>query len=185
MATSVLPGYSPRVSSTEASAAPRPPTYSLQPTEDEETVAITPRAGVTNPQGHFIREWPQATLILRDQDPQARLPTYGRGGRIVGELGLTNPDKIDRVTVKVCFNNSTCIWAAPVRPCINAVGVWVAGFAVRLSLTAWMEEGIRAMRALRSFCMMINWCSSSTFAFHFGVLQQGNLRAPAFFVSIS
>ncbi|KJA28976.1 hypothetical protein HYPSUDRAFT_128152 [Hypholoma sublateritium FD-334 SS-4] len=116
MATSVLPGYSPRGPSTEAGAAPRPPTYSLQPTEDEETVAITPRAGVTNPQGHFIRAWPQATLILRDQDPQARLPTYGRGGRIVGELGLTNPDKIVRVTIKltgqmslsVADSGSTC-----------------------------------------------------------------------------
>lgn len=108
MATSVLPEYSTSFPPAEAAAEadpapPLPPSYSLQPTENEETVAITPRAGVTTPNGNFIRQWPQATLILRDQDPAARLPTYGRGGRIVGELGLTNPDKIDRVTIKVCL----------------------------------------------------------------------------------
>jgi hypothetical protein len=103
MSTYVLPDYSREVPSptTAPATASLPPTYSYEPHADEETVAMTPRAGVTSPIGHFTRQWPQATLILRDQDPQLRLPTYGRGGRIIGELGLKNPDKVDRVTVKV------------------------------------------------------------------------------------
>ncbi|KAF8200996.1 hypothetical protein BJ912DRAFT_843974 [Pholiota molesta] len=103
MSTYVLPDYSREVPSpiTAPATASLPPTYSYEPHADEETVAMTPRAGVTSPIGHFARQWPQATLILRDQDPQLRLPTYGRGGRIIGELGLKNPDKVDRVTVKL------------------------------------------------------------------------------------
>lgn len=104
MTSYALPEYTrdvPPLSTVLASTASEPPTYSIQPYADEETVAMTPRAGATSSSGHFVRQWPQATLILRDQDPTSRLPTYGRGGRIIGELGLTNPDKIDRVTVKV------------------------------------------------------------------------------------
>ncbi|KAF9485926.1 hypothetical protein BDN70DRAFT_794831 [Pholiota conissans] len=94
--------HSASTSTLDGAVPSEPPSYSIQPNADEETVAITPRAGSsTNSTGHFVRQWPQATLILQDQDPSARLPTYGRGGRIIGELGLTNPDKIDRVTVKL------------------------------------------------------------------------------------
>ncbi|KAF5321720.1 hypothetical protein D9619_001936 [Psilocybe cf. subviscida] len=81
-----------------------PPNYSPEPLPDEETVSFTPRVHShtsSSSHGHFTRQWPQATLILRDQDPETRLPTYGRGGRIVGELGLTNPEKIERVTIKL------------------------------------------------------------------------------------
>ncbi|KDR75755.1 hypothetical protein GALMADRAFT_68348 [Galerina marginata CBS 339.88] len=78
-----------------------PPTYSTQPYENEETVAFTPRVGNSTPHGTFTRTWPQATLILKDQDEGVRLPTYGRHGRVIGELGLKNTDKIVRVTVKL------------------------------------------------------------------------------------
>ncbi|KAF8967900.1 hypothetical protein BDZ97DRAFT_1903155 [Flammula alnicola] len=86
-----------------------PPTYSIQPYTDEETVAFTPRAGIATPHGHFVRQWPQATLILKDQDPETRLPTYSRGGRVIGELGITNPDRIIKVTVKLSGHMSLSV----------------------------------------------------------------------------
>lgn len=119
MSTYVLPDYSRDVPSPTAASATAslPPTYSYEPHADEETVAMTPRAGVTSPTGNFTRQWPQATLILRDQDPHLRLPTYGRGGRIIGELGLTNPDKIDRVTVKVSAMLAFYVMVPGLRRC--------------------------------------------------------------------
>ncbi|KAH9485031.1 hypothetical protein JR316_0001935 [Psilocybe cubensis] len=84
-----------------AAPSPDPPVYSTQPHEDEETVASTPRVGSITPQGTFIRQWGQATLILKDQENGARLPTYSRNGRITGEIELKNTDKIIRVTAKL------------------------------------------------------------------------------------
>lgn len=81
-----------------------PPVYSTQPHEDEETVASTPRVGLTTPQGTFIRQWGQATLILKDQEDGTRLPTYNRHGRIIGEIELKNTDRIIRITVKVSIS---------------------------------------------------------------------------------
>jgi len=95
--TGSLPSYS-----REPLSVVPPPCYSSQPHADEETVAYTPRVANSTPQGLFIRQWPQATLILKGQDEGSRQPTYGRAGRIVGELGIANPEKITRVTVKVC-----------------------------------------------------------------------------------
>jgi hypothetical protein len=99
--TESLPSYSREPSSSVVPAV-LPPCYSLQPHADEETVAHTPRVANTTPHGLFIRQWPQATLILKGQDEGSRQPTYGRAGRIVGELGIANPEKVARVTVKVC-----------------------------------------------------------------------------------
>ncbi|KAF8161225.1 hypothetical protein B0H34DRAFT_781810 [Crassisporium funariophilum] len=100
MATLALPPYSGGRAS--GSATPiRPPSYSIQPLANEETVAFTPRVGATTPHGNFVRHWPQATLILKDQDEDARLPMYGRGGRVIGELGVANTDKVVRVTIKL------------------------------------------------------------------------------------
>jgi len=79
-----------------------PPTYSSEPGADEETVAHTPRAGTsTSPQGSFSKQWPQATLTLKDQDETARLPTYGRYGRITGELELEDTTSIVSVIAEV------------------------------------------------------------------------------------
>jgi len=58
---------------------------------------------VANPTPHevFTKQWPQATLILGNQEEGSQEPTYGRAGRIVGELGIANTKKIGRVgTVK-------------------------------------------------------------------------------------
>ena len=107
-----LPPYTAQSAPTCCAASsavnPIPPCYSVQPREDEEVVAFTPRMYNNVPQGTFIRRWPQATLILKDQEEGARLPTYGRNGRIIGELGLKNTEKIIKVTVKV---RSSHIWS--------------------------------------------------------------------------
>ncbi|KIM40227.1 hypothetical protein M413DRAFT_446394 [Hebeloma cylindrosporum] len=94
--TAILPSYS-----REPSSSVLPPCYSSQPHADEETVAYTPRVANPTPHGLFIREWPQATLVLEGQDEGSRQPTYGRAGRIIGELGVVNPEKVAKVTVKL------------------------------------------------------------------------------------
>lgn len=99
--TESLPSYS-REALSSVVPPMLPPCYSSQPHADEETVAYTPRVANPTPHGLFIRQWPQATLILKGQDEGSRQPTYGRAGRIVGELGIANPEKIVKVTVKVC-----------------------------------------------------------------------------------
>ncbi|CAA7259055.1 unnamed protein product [Cyclocybe aegerita] len=101
----------PRPSSSPPFIPQEPPSYSNQPSPDEETVAYTPRgpAGAPHPQGTFVRKWPQATLILTDQEEGTRLPTYGRGGKIMGELGLASAERVVRVSVKVgslCFERA-------------------------------------------------------------------------------
>ncbi|KAF9565543.1 hypothetical protein CPC08DRAFT_168196 [Agrocybe pediades] len=105
MSVTVLPPYSSCALSTNAAgtsdSSSLPPTYSTAPSDGEETVAFTPRAGATNPTGTFKRDWPQATLILKDQEEGTRLPTYGRGGRVIGELGVKNLETVSRVTVKL------------------------------------------------------------------------------------
>jgi len=97
--TGSLPSYS-----REPLSVVPPPCYSSQPHADEESVAYTPRVANSTPHGLFIRQWPQATLILKGQDEGSRQPTYGRAGRVVGELGIANPEKITSVTVKVCYS---------------------------------------------------------------------------------
>lgn len=80
------------------------PRYSSRPSADEETVAFTPRASVMLPQGTFVKEWPQAKLVLMDQEDGARLPSYGRFGQIIGEIGLKYTTRIVSVTAKVTSN---------------------------------------------------------------------------------
>ncbi|KAF8897075.1 hypothetical protein CPB84DRAFT_1781501 [Gymnopilus junonius] len=101
-----LPPYesaaTPPNCATTSTTISSPPGYSVQPREDEEVVAFTPRLNSGGaPSGAFTRYWQQATLILKDQEEGTRLPTYGRNGRIIGELGLKNTDKIIQVTVKL------------------------------------------------------------------------------------
>lgn len=103
MTVVILPTYSDCVLvSPDASGPSLPPTYSTVPYAGEETVAFTPRVGIAPPTGTFKRDWPQATLILKDQEEGTRLPTYGRNARIVGELGVKNVETVARVTVTVC-----------------------------------------------------------------------------------
>lgn len=77
------------------------PRYSSEPSADEETVAFTPRSVVTLPRGIFVKEWPQAKLVLMDQADDVILPSYGRYGQVIGELGLKYTTNIVAVTAKV------------------------------------------------------------------------------------
>jgi len=94
-----LPSYD----TLDSVVVPKPPTYSTVPYDNEETVAFTPRLGSSDssPHGNYVKNWPQATLILIDQEEETRLPTYGRGGRIAGELALVSTERVVRVSVKV------------------------------------------------------------------------------------
>lgn len=77
------------------------PSYSSIPQNDEETIEYNPRHGRSTNSSTFIRRWHQVDLILKGQEEEARLPCYGRGGVIDGELGISSPEKIFEVTVKV------------------------------------------------------------------------------------
>ena len=56
------------------------------------------------PQGTFVKEWPQAKLVLMDQEDGANMPSYGRYGQVIGELGLKCSTRIVSVTAKVGAN---------------------------------------------------------------------------------
>ncbi|KAF9526600.1 hypothetical protein CPB83DRAFT_769882 [Crepidotus variabilis] len=100
-----LPSYGSLLRSNEVtSQSPEiePPRYSTQPTLNEETVAYTPRHSESRgPDSSFIKQWSQATLILKHQEEDQRLPTYGRNSIIEGELGLKNPDRVTSVSIKL------------------------------------------------------------------------------------
>ncbi|EAU91767.2 hypothetical protein CC1G_04535 [Coprinopsis cinerea okayama7 len=94
MATSMLPEY--------PLPAGDPPAYTSSPLADERTVAHNPRPGSSrNQTGQYVKTWKQATLILKDQDENARFPVYSRGGLVDGEIGLTCPEGIIEVSAKL------------------------------------------------------------------------------------
>ena len=78
------------------------PSYSPQPSLEEETLAYTPRyPGVhTRYHGNFVQKWKHATIILKDQDEKEPLPCYGRNSVIHGELGLST-SQVASVVIKV------------------------------------------------------------------------------------
>lgn len=77
------------------------PSYSLDPSADEERLAFThrsrrPRTGkyYTNKSGHI-------TIILREQDDAAQLPSYGRNSLLSGTICIAKRKEISKVTLKV------------------------------------------------------------------------------------
>ncbi|KAF6761278.1 hypothetical protein DFP72DRAFT_880604 [Ephemerocybe angulata] len=71
---------------------------------DERTLAFTPRPGVTTrepEQRSHVKCFKEAMIIFKDQDEGVRLPTYSRGGIVSGEIGLTCPDQVLEVNVKL------------------------------------------------------------------------------------
>lgn len=86
-----LPQYSP------SRAAPE---YSFEPTCGECTLQLTPRTRPL-PESTYIKRSGKTTVVLHNQEENARVPTYGRGGTIAGSILLDHNEHIHRVILKV------------------------------------------------------------------------------------
>ena len=98
MTLSTLPAYESRPHT--------PPNYTREPLENEQTVAYSPRPGVATPHsGVYLKSFREATVIFNEQREDAEMPTYSRGATVSGEIGLSCPDEVVEVTVKVCLHD--------------------------------------------------------------------------------
>lgn len=95
--SSCLPVYSPSEPA---------PTYSSEPSPDEQRIQHTPRSHVPQPTGTYVKSFHHITLILKNQVDGADIPTYRRNGLISGELQLEKSSEIVAVSLKVRHNYS-------------------------------------------------------------------------------
>lgn len=78
------------------------PTYSVIPRPSERILAATAaRPRRRTPTGIFVRSNKLITLALREQDPDACLPSYGRHGVISGDIALSCTQGVQSVYIKV------------------------------------------------------------------------------------
>ncbi|KAL5527475.1 hypothetical protein ACEPAG_6266 [Sanghuangporus baumii] len=77
------------------------PSYHLAPRDTEYLLASRPR--VQRPQGNFVKNSRSGGVVLRfsNQQDNATLPEYGRGGTLEGTVELKNPESIQSVEVKI------------------------------------------------------------------------------------
>jgi len=93
-----LPAYSPTAPS---------PSYSLDPVCGEQRLQLTPRSRSlrATPTSTFVRKSGKTTIVLYDQEQDARSPSYGRLANIAGSLCLDESENVIGVTLKVCLQN--------------------------------------------------------------------------------
>lgn len=77
------------------------PTYSLIPRPSERILAATARSRRRTPTGVFVRSNNLITLALREQEPDASMPSFGRQGEISGDIGLSCTQGVQSVYIKV------------------------------------------------------------------------------------
>jgi hypothetical protein len=93
-----LPSYS----------SPSSPTYSSEPSFDEQSLDHTPSVGRPSiPTGTYVKTSDIFTLTLTDQIYGAILPTYGRSDLIKGVISLHDCAEVIAVNVKVSFGEYT------------------------------------------------------------------------------
>lgn len=86
MADVSLPHYSP------SRAAPA---YSFEPICGERTLQLTPRTRPL-PESTYIKRSGKTTVVLHNQEENAKIPTYGRGGTIAGSVLFDHSEQIHR-----------------------------------------------------------------------------------------
>ncbi|KAL0960782.1 hypothetical protein HGRIS_005803 [Hohenbuehelia grisea] len=93
MSNACLPDYTP----------PAPlPEYSFDPLSGEQRLEHTPRPGSRpTPTGVFIRKAKKVTVVLQDQEDDARIPSFGRHAVVSGSLCLEQPEVVSEVIVKL------------------------------------------------------------------------------------
>ena len=77
------------------------PTYSAEPSIDERVLERTQTFERTVPTGTYTCSNEHFQLTLREQQSNAKLPSYGRHGLIKGDLSLKDLDEIVSVDIKV------------------------------------------------------------------------------------
>jgi hypothetical protein len=77
------------------------PAYSVTPRPSERILAATACLRRRPPTGVFVRSNRLITLALRDQEPDALMPSYGRQGLISGDIGLSSTRGVQSVYIKV------------------------------------------------------------------------------------
>jgi hypothetical protein len=77
------------------------PAYSVSPRPSERTLAATARSRRRTPTGVLVRSNSLITLALREQEPDASMPSYGRHGVISGDIGLSCTQGVQSVYIKV------------------------------------------------------------------------------------
>ncbi|KAL5487965.1 hypothetical protein ACEPAI_6073 [Sanghuangporus weigelae] len=77
------------------------PSYHFAPRDTEHLLASRPI--VRRPQGNFVKNSRSGGVVLRlsNQQDDATLPEYGRGGILEGTVELKNPESIQSVEVKI------------------------------------------------------------------------------------
>lgn len=95
MSTASLPSY-------VAPSFDRTPSYSAEPHEYEQRIALADRLR-PRPSGNFVKESKNGGVKLRlsAQEDNLALPVYGSGGRVEGTVELTKPSSVGSVEVKV------------------------------------------------------------------------------------
>ncbi|KAF8630957.1 hypothetical protein AX17_005313 [Amanita inopinata Kibby_2008] len=81
----------------------RAPTYSAEPQEHEQRIALNDDRLRSRPLGSFVKETKSGgvRLVLSAQVDNAALPVYGLGGRVEGRLELSKTEGVTSVEVKV------------------------------------------------------------------------------------
>jgi hypothetical protein len=89
-----LPLYSPSHPS---------PCYSQDPAYDETRLELSPGIGTRPlPTGTFTKAYGSATIVLLDQEPDSRVPSYGRQASVRGSLLLEqDTNNISEIVAKV------------------------------------------------------------------------------------
>ncbi|KAF8500873.1 hypothetical protein F5888DRAFT_1677101 [Russula emetica] len=77
------------------------PAYSVVPRPSERILAASACTRRRTPLGVFVRSNNLITLALRDQDPDASMPTYGRHSVISGDIGLSRTQGVQSVYIKL------------------------------------------------------------------------------------
>ena len=77
------------------------PAYSVMPRPSERILAATGRSRRRMPTGVFKRSSNLITVALREQEPDASMPSYGRHGVICGDIGLSCTQGVQSVYIKV------------------------------------------------------------------------------------
>ena len=77
------------------------PSYSVEPGPSERTLAATARLCRRSRTGVFVRKNSLITIALRGQDEHAPSPSYGRNGKISGDVGLSCTHDVQSVYIVV------------------------------------------------------------------------------------
>lgn len=96
------------------------PPYSDMPGPSERTLAVAARSCRRMPLGVFVRSNGLVTVALRGQDEHARAPSYGRHGRICGDISLSCTQGVQSIYITVCATATSYLYIS-VSPSVTSL----------------------------------------------------------------